>query len=342
MNGLLIGCQNAIERRISAYNRFRDAQIIGVWDPDADAAQSAAASLRSSPQTYDKIAELTDALDVDFIDLAMPIRESTELIERAAAKRLSFIFDSASLADVNEARALQDVASDARIRVAALSPWRYFAHFRALKKQISDGWIGQPLSIRHVCRPNKYRIDDAFLPNGSTLPLLKDGVRQRLDTVRFLFGEPDTIYCRARQIAPESAGEDMVHITLGLPFGATYTLDDSTVPHTEPETGGSPTLVIEGTDGALVLRRELHHSIEFASLSGHPRPLSYVMPVELAQDAFSFCLYSAIMNLNTDANETSSVGDVIKTMQLVGAAYESAASGQAIRLERDDDSILVE
>ena len=95
--------------------------------------------------------------------------------------------------------------------------------------------------------------------------------------------------------------------------------------------GGSPSLVIEGADGTLVLRRELHHSIEYAPLSGRPRPLSYVMPAELAQDAFNYCLHSALLRLDAPTDETMTIGDRIRSLQLAEAAYESARSGQAVR-----------
>jgi len=65
------------------------------------------------------------------------------------------------------------------------------------------------------------------------------------------------------------------------------------------------------------------------------------MPAELAQDAFSYCLHTVIMNLTTDANESSSIGDLLKTLLLVSAAYASAESGQAVRLEQDDDDAIV-
>ena len=99
MNGLLIGCQNAIQRRIGAYNRFRDAQIIGVWDPDASAARTAAEALRSNPRPFDQAADMIDSLSADFIDLALPVNEFNGIIDAAASKRLNVIFDSSTITD---------------------------------------------------------------------------------------------------------------------------------------------------------------------------------------------------------------------------------------------------
>ena len=70
------------------------------------------------------------------------------------------------------------------------------------------------------------------------------------DLVRFLFGDPETIYCRTQKVTPHVAGEEI--ITLIADFPDRTAIVDASFASIGYDGGVQPdTVIVEGTDGTL-------------------------------------------------------------------------------------------
>ena len=225
---------------------------------------------------------------------------------------------------------LSDIVRSAGIRCMICEPWRYQAHFRALKRKLDEGVIGEVISVRHLPADARLMRGNKLGPDawdGAGTPLLKHRGRQWLDTARFLLGDPAAVFCRTRQVNEELKGEDTVHVTIEFPGDVIYRMDASYSAFPPPDRG--PELTVEGTRGTLTLGREPYFSLELVPRPGVSYPLSYVVPADPYQEAVDLCLFRALAALKTGSRFETELDDNLKTLKLVDAAYRSAAEDGA-------------
>jgi len=147
-----------------------------------------------------------------------------------------------------------------------------------------------------------------------------------LDTFRFLFGEPESIYARLHRVSPQLAGEDVQLITVGYPdltciinhSWASVPVPGVDAPSETPPQNPPPRLEIDGTEGTLILKAD--GTMHLYSDTGQ-RQWYFDWDVRLnsriaAQQHFIDCLESGV-EFETSGAET------LKTMALVYAAYQS-------------------
>jgi predicted dehydrogenase len=216
--------------------------------------------------------------------------------------------------------------------------FRWQAWFRSIKQILDDGQVGQvffaKMHQRNRLTMPHFDHGQGYFTEMEQLLLYEVGTHL-LDTSRFLFGEPESVYCRLHHISPEVVGEDVQVITLAY-TDMTEVIHDSwaSVPipgldRPEEEYPWYPrVLEIEGTKGTLRLNPDgwiwLYSDNEKKCWPAPERamPKAHIA----AQQHFIDCLESG------EEFETSSE-DTIKTMALVYACYRSAEDGRVVRPE---------
>jgi predicted dehydrogenase len=155
-----------------------------------------------------------------------------------------------------------------------------------------------------------------------------------LDVFRFLFGDPDVIYCRLHHVSPHIKGEDVQLISVGyqdLTCLVNQSFASVPLPGIDrPEEFQAPGniahgLQIDGTQGTLILKPD--RSLHLFTDTGH---LEWGFPEDTipqsrtaAQQHFIDCLESGA-RFETDGQET------LRTMALVYASYLSAEEGRVV------------
>jgi predicted dehydrogenase len=158
----------------------------------------AVAALRRVPQAYETWRELLDDPKVDVLDIAVPPSVQLEIIREAAryTGRIKGILAQKPLAmRYAAAKAAVGICAEAGILLAVNQNMRYDQSIRALKTLLGRGYLGEPVlaTIEMRAIPHWQK----WLREYDRLTLLNMSIHH-LDSFRFLFGDPETVYCSAR------------------------------------------------------------------------------------------------------------------------------------------------
>jgi predicted dehydrogenase len=237
---------------------------------------------------------------------------------------------------LEQAQAVVEFCQQAGVRLMVNENFRWQAWYREIKTLLTAGALGKPFwaTVRWRSRMTlpDFEHVQAYLAEMPRLILYELGVHY-LDTLRFLFGEPDTVFARLHRISPHVKGEDVQAITVGYPE-LTCLINSSwasvLIPDVDRPRGGyqslpPPRLEIDGTEGTLMLK--IDGSLHLFTDSDHQqwqfppdtRPKAHVA----AQQHFVDCLESG-------ATFETSGAETVKTMALVYACYLSAAEGRVV------------
>jgi predicted dehydrogenase len=159
---------------------------------------TAVANLRGVPRVYDSYEELLFDDDIQIIDIAVPPAHQIEVVRKVVqhAKHVKGVLAQKPLA-MNFKEALETVrlceASD--IKLAVNQNMRYDPSIRAAKALLQAGYLGEPVFATIEMRAVPHW--QSWLRDHDRLTLLNMSVHH-LDSFRFLFGTPDSVYASAR------------------------------------------------------------------------------------------------------------------------------------------------
>ncbi len=162
-----------------------------------EAAQVAA--LRQIPIVHETWQDLVIDQSVDVLDVAVPPHVQPDIIEMAAteASHLKGILAQKPLAmNYRDARRIVETCRRAGIRLAVNQNMRYDQSIRALKTLLTRGDLGEPVLATIEMRAIPHWQD--WLRNYDRLTLLVMSIHH-LDCFRYLFGNPDSVYCSVRR-----------------------------------------------------------------------------------------------------------------------------------------------
>ncbi|MDE3165549.1 MAG: gfo/Idh/MocA family oxidoreductase, partial [Acidobacteriota bacterium] len=154
-----------------------------------------------------------------------------------------------------------------------------------------------------------------------------------IDTFRYLLGEVSEVYAHLRRLNPAIRGEETGQVFFRFAGGATAIWDANR--YNEVETA-SPRYTfgemrIDGMGGHITLDREGNLRVKRLGEAGYDAVYAH-RDINFAGD----CVYGLQRHF-TDAmlegrEFEASGADYLKTLAVVEAVYESAGSGQAVRL----------
>jgi predicted dehydrogenase len=183
----LLAYQNAGFRRVAIASR-------------TCAAAEEAARLRGVERVYDTWEELVRDPEVEILDLGVPPDAQPEILLRIAADpppQLRGILAQKPLAmDYPQAVELVRACRDAGLKLAVNQNMRYDQSIRALKTVLERGYLGEP-----VLATIEMRAIPHWMPWQERLGWLTLRIMSihHLDAFRFLFGDPERIYCSVRR-----------------------------------------------------------------------------------------------------------------------------------------------
>ncbi|MFN8094029.1 MAG: Gfo/Idh/MocA family oxidoreductase [Vicinamibacteria bacterium] len=167
--------------------------------------------------------------------------------------------------------------------------------------------------------------------------ILMDIGTHLLDSTRLLFGEAETVFCRTARVSPGIRGEDVATVLLGMASGATVTCEMSYASRIEHDRFPETYVHVEGERGAVELGPD--YWIRVTTTEGTlarrcpPPRFAWADPrYELSQSSGVACNADLLAHLAGRAAAETTGEDNLKTLRLVFACYESARTGQAVRL----------
>ncbi len=293
------------------------------------------------PAVYDDPQEMLRHERLDFLDLITDVNTHSSLVHLAAAHRLPVICQKPMATTLTEAAEMVRVCHDAEVPFFIHENWRWQTPIRQLKRELQRGLIGTPFRARlHFCSSFPVFDNQPFLKDLAQF-ILTDVGSHILDTARFLFGEATTLYCQTHRIHRNIRGEDVATVVLTMGGAMTVTCEMSYASRTEHERFPETYISVEGEHGSLELGPD--YWIRLTTQAGtcatrYPPPrYGWADPTyDLVHASIVPCHADLLAALQGTGTAETTGEDNLKTIELVFAAYESAQTGEVIRLKHAD------
>ena len=337
--GGMIGAGAWSEIQLTAWAGVESAEIVALCDRHPDR-RDPLVNRFNIPQAFDDFETMLDEAGLDFVDICTRSYSHAALTTLAAGRGLPVLCQKPFCASLEEAQEVVEFCHNAGVRLMINENFRWQAWYRRTKELLDAGELGEPFlaSIHHRSRSSlpTFEHSQAYMKDMPRWAVYELGVHY-LDTFRFLFGEPEVLFCRLHRVSPDVRGEDVQLITLGyknlsclikhsfasVPIPGIDKPADTPVP---PRMAHG--LQIDGTRGTLTINPD--NSLHMFTDTEHEHwPFSQNAVAKshvAAQQHFIDCLESGA------EFETSGV-ETLKTMTLVYTAYRSAEEGRSIHLK---------
>jgi predicted dehydrogenase len=207
----------------------------------------------------------------------------------------------------------------------------------AIRKVIDSGRIGTPffgrISFRHDWDVYK---NQPYLAEDKRLAIMDVGIHI-LDVARFYFGEVKRITCTTQRVNPRVAGEDVATMLLEHVNGMTSVVDCSFYTHLDPNPFPQTLVEVDGTGGSVRLSEGYRMTVTAGGQTVSDdvdAPLRHwaTRPWHVVQDSVFNIQHHWVERLAQRGEPDTSGEDNLRTLQLVFAAYDSAASGRTIEV----------
>lgn len=323
LRGAIIGCGFFGQIQVEAWRRIPEVELVAACDLAIERARKCA------PVAYSCAEEMLEKEKLDFVDIATRPESHLALVRLAARHGLAVICQKPMAPNWEEALAMVRVAEEAGIRLMIHENWRWQPWYREVRRRIEAGEIGHPVSYLFRVR-QKDGLGSQPYPNQPyfvKMPrlLIYETLVHHIDTARFLFGEIEWIYARARRVNPIIAGEDQASLVLAHESRLQGVIDGHRFSDPEPKGPAMGEAYFEGDRGVLVVRAtgdvHLGNTLVWRNVISQGYRGDSVLAT---QRHFIDCLRTG-KPFETEARE------YLKTFAAVEAAYESIESGCAAR-----------
>jgi predicted dehydrogenase len=330
----VIGCGRGGRLHLAAWRRVRTARLGAVVDLDAGRAARAARDFYA-PREYTSLERMLESERLDFVDVAVGVDAQPTVIRKCLEAGLHVLADSPPCTGLDELRSLVAAASARKLRLMVGYPERWRSCFRALRRAVDGGAIGEVHYARIFDRRplGRSRPADPARPALNSLPhlVVLEGLLGYVDLLRWGFGEIASVWAATLKLNPALRGEDFALAAMRTagdrPVNAVLDVNwSSPLPGAARRPAALPELRLEGSGGAL----ELDPAAGVLRVRGHSgpareTPLPVVPDLRLEpylelQGHFAECLESG-------REPECSGPDAVRSLEAVLALYDSARTG---------------
>lgn len=350
----VIGCGNvSLRLHLPAYlARSERVRIVGVADPSPDRlAEARAATGLPENRTFRDVADLLALPDLDFVDICSPPRFHAEAAAAAAAGGRHILCEKPITTIPLEAERMLDAASRHGVTVAVMHNYLFFPEFLAARRIIESGEIGK---VR-LAIVNYLGVPDLPGVEGATKSWRHDpgasGGGVLMDMLHVMYVAERLLGRRAERVSANVAsgpGHDRVE-ALAL---CRLETDGPTALVNVGWGNGPGGVFVEGDRGTLQIRYRDGGTNPFAPLESIEVTTEHGTRQEPAvrtgetmaqvQDAAGLLIDDFVDALRRGGRPAATGDDGLHALELVVAAYESAALGRTVPvpLERTDPMFL--
>jgi D-apiose dehydrogenase len=337
LRGALIGCGNVARHHIDGWSRVPGATLTALCERDSKRLGKAVARVPGARHFLDAATMFEQGGPFDFVEICTGPESHRALVELAASHGTHVLCQKPVAFERDDLLAMIAACDAGGIRFMIHENWRFRPWNRALRAALNSGKIGTPLRLRishadtRALRPDGF-LEQPFLAKRTQLILLEMGCHL-VDTARFLLGDVRAVTARAARLGGHP-GEDVATVFLTFETGALGLLDLSWCAAPElarPEWALNAT-VVEGSAGTISVSME--GSLCFIALDGSDEFISLALPPpeEVYVDGYRATQAHFIKGLRHARPHETDGRDTLKTMDVVWAAYRSAAEERTIFL----------
>jgi predicted dehydrogenase len=320
-----------------AWTRIPEVEVAAIYNRTEDKAR-ALMSKYGIPRYYNDWREMIDRERPDFVDIITPPETHREMCAYAAERGVHIICQKPLAPDFATSREIVENARARAVRFMVHENWRWQPWYREIKRIQQSAAIGEFTHFHFLMRlgdgwgPDAYLSRQPFFRNYPRLLIYETGVHF-IDTARYLLGEVKDVYANLRRLNPVIQGEETGQVFFRFANGATAIWDANRYNETEAAqpryTFGQ--LRIDAMGGHLTLDTDANMRVKPLGKPGcdHDYPHRNVNfggdCVYALQRHFVDCMQSG-------AEFESNGEDYLRTLAVVDAVYESARSGEVVRL----------
>ena len=303
------------------------AELVAVADPVAEAARNVADAFGCEIRTVDRI---EGSGDIDAAIICSPTDTHADLIERfVRAGKAVFCEKPVDLSVARAKRCLATVETEGGTLMVGFQR-RFDPDFRALKRAIDDGRIGEVEMVTLISRDPEPPPYDYIARSGG---IFRDMTIHDFDVARWLLGEEvQTVRAAASVLVDPKIGElgdfDSVNVILTTASGR-----HCTITNTRRATFGyDQRIEVHGSKGAVSAENHRQARIELANGDGYLRPplLDFFMTRYAA--AYAAEIASFVEAVTSGAPTPTTGHDGLMALAIAEAAIRSVADGRAVEV----------
>ena len=333
----MVGCGFFARNHLHAWQDLgaEGAELVAVCDIDPEKAAAAARDF-NVPHWYQSFDEMLAKEKIDLLDIVTRMDTHRALVEKAIGAGIATIVQKPFAPTWDDAVAMTEAADRAGIFLAVHENFRFQTPLMKVAETIRSGEIGEPNWARIAFRTgyDLYKTQPYFYDEDRFI-ILDLGVHT-LDIARVFMGEVEHVYCETQRRNPKVKAEDTATVMLRHMSGAVSVVDFSyesrKLPDPFPQTLGE----IESATGAIVIEPGLRMSV---TSGGQVRSVDIGAPLlhwtskpwHVAQESVLITCRHMLERFRAGQPADTSAADNLKTYALAEAAYESAATGRAVR-----------
>ncbi len=311
-------------------------EVVGITDLDPTRAAEVA-ERHGIPVVYPGVEALLADPRVQVVDIAVPGPAQPPIVEAALRAGRDVLAQKPFAPDLATGVRLASLADELGRKVVVNQQLRYDEGIAAAVAMVRRGLVGE---VYHVEFSVRIHTDWSAWPWLLTTPRLEISNHSihYHDVVRWILGEPATVFCAGRRVPGQRAiGETATTTTALFDSGArALVFTDHNVTRVEP----SATFQIDGTAGTirgtLGLLYDYPHgradTLEIATDASDFTP--YPVTRRWLPDAFIGPMASLLDWIDGGEEPSTSLRDNLDTLALVDALYESQATGRAVVPDR--------
>lgn len=337
LRGAIIGAGYFSQFQYEAWSRIPEVHIIAASNRTIDKAEEKCRRY-GIPKAYNDWKEMIEVEKPDFVDIITPPPSHMEICKYLAKRNIHMICQKPLTPTYPESVALAKVAQSTTARFMVHENWRWQPWYRKVKSLMKNGTLGELFSIYFLMRVGDGWRKDAYLDRQpyfrdyARLLIFETGVHF-LDTFRYLGGEVTTLYAKLDKRNPVIAGEDSGLVVCSFESGATATLDANRYNEalTDDARFTFGIMRIDGSKGHLQM--DLAGNLTFKPLGKTIETIEYDHPrANFGSDCCFHLQRHFVEQLLSGEPFEGEVDDYLKTLRLVEACYESAETGQVVKL----------
>jgi UDP-N-acetylglucosamine 3-dehydrogenase len=328
---LVIGAGTMGTVHARAYSQMEQVQLVGIADIQEERACSLAKQLHT--QAFDSFEEAMNELEsVDVVDICLPTDLHKEYVMKAAGQGKHVICEKPLTNHLQDAREMIEFCKAKGVQLFVGHVLRFFPEYKRAKELVQAGKIGKPKIIR-TRRGGifPYGWNDWYADFKKSGGLILDMIIHDFDYLRWCFGDVERVYAKSL------AGREFAKLDYAL---VTLRFQSGVIAHVEgtwAHEGFSMGFEIAGTSGIIEYDSAKDQSLitqsrqKTSSFEGVAVPES-----PLKEDPYFLELQHFIHCLETGGDPIVSAEDAYKAAEIALAALQSAQTGQAITLGREE------
>lgn len=204
-----------------AWTRLHQVNLVGVCNRTLTHAE-AFAKKYDIPLFDDDLRRLLEQCKPDLVDIITPPVTHLSAVKIAAELGIDVVCQKPFGETILQAQAMVAIAKEAGIKLIVHENFRFMPWYRKIKLLLNNGELGEVLNAEFKLRPGDGQGPEAYLtrqPYFQKMPkfLVHETAIHLVDTFRFLFGEPRSVYAQLRRCNPAIKGEDAGIIVFDFP-----------------------------------------------------------------------------------------------------------------------------